>query len=1519
MVTRIKLRRDTAATWTATNPILAAGEPGLETDTGKIKYGDGATRWNVLEHANSDALVNEGAITIQTGDADRWLIRLRCEDNEMTPDVSDGVNVYSTAYDSEGNIIALAQINLNDDFISIFKFDSAGELIWKTALPKDTYYNEGNLAIDSSDNILFPLNQDSSSVIIVKVNGSTGAITFSQQVDMVNSYEIYGIAIDSTDKIIIVGELYNESTDNEDGFVAKLSATAETIIWQKLWETDNGSTRFKAVAVDYNDSVIITGTTWNEPTDNSIMIVAKLNSTTGADIWQKTIDVESATYSTSVGLSLDSLGGIYITGSYGVGNAETNGPWSKSNAVIIFKMSNAGAIIWDRKVGPGPCEWVGVSTAVDSDGNLYLYALTYQLRIDAFVNYDTGVFDSSLIIARYNKDTGAVVWQSYFNNPYAQEVPGISNTFGPYGSGNPNTLAVYENRIVIGGSVRFGPSDVDVEGPGSETNHYFAQGFIAQFDTDATKFSVEGWTLEPSYVPGRLTNELIATNSNLSISTGIASEDTSISISTVSTGVSVRRTASKIHTWTFDKNGTLQAPVDGNIKLNQTQLGYATMYGLWNNNDDDISYESVAHDNDGFAYVLGSNSWGSNHAFVSKFTPEGKLVWARELYSGSGASFNVEWTDNVYAIPTVNSSGGGYKVGDRIILRGDDLGGSDGVNTLVLNVATISSAFDGIGEVATVTIVSGVADGTGSTNDVYDNNDDARCEPRAITIDPVTQNVVVIASTPTFNGDTLDSEWTETLLLLIDSASGVVLTTTTLSDEGDIYPNAVAVSSQGLVAIVGEKYNEYQEFGSITPLTGSGVDILWVAKADIDSEHFPGEVGTNESDWWFTGSTITDQVRVDQVNNYVNKNGLLTRPGSGLVVEVTINGGAYTFINATTQGTNYVEGQQFKITGDLLGGATPANDLTFTVNVLGGAVSGIINISGTSGGADQVYGPITPSKINGTNASFNFDFNPTTGVLDGYGIYNSGQDFLEGDVITVLGTSFAGGTSPANNITVTVNSINSGGSIASISATGSVPSTHLLITTDNDVDFAEVGATFAIKLNLGSETFVWTPDWNKAMGSSNSDQFSGAVWNTAGTSLYAVGTGYYETTYRQALVTKWSSSGTLQNSVSINANDFDDDADYGTIALMANNNIVTVHDMYNNERDEEDEVLVTKLNSSLEIQWQQFIGVYQDESWQDPNSSIAVAVDPATDEILLAWDAYNDQLNNYAIYIVKLDTDGDIIWKRVIGVHESDTELGYTTSGGQSLSISGNQFTIVGKTDAPDENNNWNAMMVTLPLDGTGVGLIGQWTYYEPTDDEIKVMKVVREEDSFTANVNSGSITDEADIKYYYTYYPTDEFNYYTDIIRSEVGGAIEFSDGSKQTFSAAIVPQVRIGAGRYTIRPEDSGRHILVEEVDYNIILPNYKAVTLPIGFKFTVVNISGSTARVQIQYTDDTMTDEIWISGEDTKVDSQGNGIYIDDNGSGQMVTFMKIKEGTYADDGDSHGAIWMVSGTDIGEYYC
>lgn len=63
---RILIRRDTAANWTAENPTLSAGELGGETDTGKIKLGDGTTAWNSLDYQGGVTSVN-GETGIITG------------------------------------------------------------------------------------------------------------------------------------------------------------------------------------------------------------------------------------------------------------------------------------------------------------------------------------------------------------------------------------------------------------------------------------------------------------------------------------------------------------------------------------------------------------------------------------------------------------------------------------------------------------------------------------------------------------------------------------------------------------------------------------------------------------------------------------------------------------------------------------------------------------------------------------------------------------------------------------------------------------------------------------------------------------------------------------------------------------------------------------------------------------------------------------------------------------------------------------------------------------------------------------------------------------------------------------------------------------------------------------------------------------------------------------------------------------------------------------------------------------
>lgn len=53
--TRIQLRNDLAETWKTKNPVLLKGEMGVETDTRKIKIGDGESVWTTLSYVGADA------------------------------------------------------------------------------------------------------------------------------------------------------------------------------------------------------------------------------------------------------------------------------------------------------------------------------------------------------------------------------------------------------------------------------------------------------------------------------------------------------------------------------------------------------------------------------------------------------------------------------------------------------------------------------------------------------------------------------------------------------------------------------------------------------------------------------------------------------------------------------------------------------------------------------------------------------------------------------------------------------------------------------------------------------------------------------------------------------------------------------------------------------------------------------------------------------------------------------------------------------------------------------------------------------------------------------------------------------------------------------------------------------------------------------------------------------------------------------------------------------------------------
>lgn len=264
MTTRIRLRRDTAATWASVNPILLDTEPGVETDTGKLKIGDGSTAWNDLDYF--DNRLNQAITTNLTPIASNTYT-IGTESNQWNTAWLNTLNLHGAEFSVNGGNLTIDSanialesyvVNLNADMLANVDAANAAIVTANTALKNYTddrftaLVNGAPQVLDTLFEIANSLgnNESFSTTIVTWMGNLTANVTAtnaaivtanSQVVSYVNDLNTAMLAnVNAANAAIVTANVGLKSY--VDSFVAATTGDIEftnTIINPKTGATDN--------------------------------------------------------------------------------------------------------------------------------------------------------------------------------------------------------------------------------------------------------------------------------------------------------------------------------------------------------------------------------------------------------------------------------------------------------------------------------------------------------------------------------------------------------------------------------------------------------------------------------------------------------------------------------------------------------------------------------------------------------------------------------------------------------------------------------------------------------------------------------------------------------------------------------------------------------------------------------------------------------------------------------------------------------------------------------------------------------------------------------------------------------------------------------------------------------------------------------------------------------------------------------------------------------------------------------
>ena len=681
-------------------------------------------------------------------------------------------------------------------------------------------------------------------------------------------------------------------------------------------------------------------------------------------------------------------------------------------------------------------------------------------------------------------------------------------TVGPHGftAGTPITIKALEDSV--NGAARAEGSFVIVEIPTTSTFTFYAKSKVGTVNpttlsTTYTQLRQAGFYTGATI--GNPTFTVVSNGSSGTITTqlGIATGETIIPFDGGAPEIGSPLTNAAIPTGsqvtsiidTSAGGGTYLTPiVTDNTAIAGTRVYLEDTTGIVNSLALDKGDGTATYINNVTATYIDVTD-----AFTAAIVPNKKtypgIGGTNDTNNGINATFNIALDGNAGRTYTVavNAAGTLYKIGDRLKLDGITLGGVSGTNDIVITVASVAAN----GGILTVTHVGVHWDGTLSLTGISG------------------------SYTPAGTGALWDLAYTAGSYTSVTQSSGtVVFASPTMSYAGSVGFGAkfavtktgtaytATITTAGQDFVVNETFTILGEnLGGVTPgnnatitidtvgasdaiasisITGVGLDttdasasfvvadLVEILGSDIGGTSPANDlyivVDTVDGSGAITGSTATGTPPFVNLSFSTSIIGLGTYAGSSgtsAVFGIAASNGNYA-VSITQAGGDYQPTETFVILGTSLGGATPANDLTITIDNVGGTGDiTAITATGSATTTGSKYAVASANKV-GVGATFDVAIagsGYTTSINAGGTFYGSGQ------VLTVSGVVLSG-TSPANNLTINVTAIDAvtTGVITGISSSGTAATAGGPYTavSPSNMPILGAGATFEINKNFTS-------------------------------------------------------------------------------------------------------------------------------------------------------------------------------------------------------------------------------------------------------------------------------------------------------------------------------------------------------------------------------------------------------------------------------------------------------------------